>query len=111
MNDEERKILECAAKAAGLHFTVEQRPNGEWVNLVVDDEGCGKEWNPRADDGDAFRLMSVLHIQVTPYSHRTTCFAIGIDPVSLFHEKDSDVAAGRREAITLAAARLGGYEG
>ena len=106
MIDEKRKMLECAAKAAGKSIR------------YIDDDGDAHikdephtVWNPANYNEDAFRLMSSLNIQVTPYSHRTTCSAVGISAVSIFHEKGSDVSAGRRLAITLAAARLGGYDG
>ena len=106
MNNEHRKMLECAARAAGIEPC---RMNDDENALLL--IGVQDEWNPLTSDEDAFRLMSRLHIQVTPYSHRTTCSAVGINAVSIFHEKDSDGAAGRREGITLAAACLGGYDG
>ncbi|WP_147408767.1 hypothetical protein [Kushneria sinocarnis] len=109
----DREMLECAAKAAGLRFAVEQRPNGESVTLVIDEEKCGNEWNPITNDGDAFRLIAELELNVFHVSGNAYAMPSDSDePESICSYRDSGgKIQAQRRAITLAAARIGGYEG
>lgn len=58
----DRELLELAAKAAGLGVKWEQAHGCFWIEM-----GQGlpiNHWNPLADDGDAFRLMVMLGINI-----------------------------------------------
>ena len=96
MTDEQRKMLECAARAVGLNplgsingrFVVKNGPNPA-------DNFDPYEWNPLEDDADAFRLARDLKMDVD---------VDGMDPV---REVDG---SGMKHAITLIAAIIGGYE-
>tara|TARA_R100000687_G_scaffold77338_1_gene69809 strand:- start:311 stop:622 length:312 start_codon:yes stop_codon:yes gene_type:complete len=103
MTDEQRKMLECAARAVGLNplgsingrFVVKNGPNPA-------DNFDPYEWNPLEDDADAFRLARDLKMDVdfeSGYVH-----VDGMDPV---REVDG---SGMKHAITLIAAIIGGYE-
>lgn len=64
MND--RELLELAAKAAGLELDWDV-PDGAspWLITGVGvDRGPATPWNPLDDDGDAFRLMVALSLDV-----------------------------------------------
>lgn len=112
MNESDREMLNLAAKAAGLRF--EWRPNPsiresglEWL-----------EWNPLADDGDAFRLMikldlSSLVVFSWPNLNRRREFwslNSGYDggkSATTESEYTSDPYAATRRAIVMAAAEIG----
>lgn len=113
MNNEDRKILECAAKAAGFrehgwigeNFYVIKGPNPA-------DDFDPFRFNPLNDTMDAFALMVDM---------RLNCI-FSEELVEVWHSRLPDNAsydvimklrlgaASVRRAITLAAARIGGYE-
>ena len=60
----EREMLEAAARAAGVEPALIDQ-DGEIEGYDVNgDPIVLKGWNPRADDGDAFRLAAALRIGV-----------------------------------------------
>jgi len=100
MNESDRELLELAAKAAG------ESPSPEPFEHVVD------RWNPLTDDGDAFRLMVALELNVFPPDQD--------DPTAVanYYEKEIHVTAvadvvgdcflsATRRAIVRAAAEIG----
>jgi len=107
--DNERELLELAAKAAGMDYLVwtpgsspivpgEKRINGQMV------------WNPIHDDGDAFRLAVRLGIEVGVYARISKCAAT--TPGAAFTAEEwllegGDHCAATRRAIVRAAAELG----
>jgi hypothetical protein len=101
----DRELLEAAAKAAGMPHTYNdfwrgfyiRNPNGSWVP--------NHHWNPLTDDGDAFRLMVSLRMNVHLDSNM-----VDVDPdgVSWFSEAyGDDPYAATRRAIVRAAAAIG----
>ena len=87
----DRKLLELAAKAAGIEL-----PNP--VFRVTHDRGVApKIWNPLTDDSDALRLAVKLCILGN--------YEIGIAPVNVWHGDDPYAAT--RRAIVRAAASIG----
>lgn len=54
----DRELLELAAKAAGLLTTT-------WDGNHAYIDGMLSQWNPLADDGDAFRLLIDLNLDLT----------------------------------------------
>lgn len=109
MND--RKLLELAAKAAGLDFdpTVKNKHG----LLVADRNGCQSEtrvWNPLTDDGDALRLAVKLRMplwfdEAATIANQRQCgdsgwrVETGIDDLGGY--------AATRRAIVRAAAKIG----
>jgi hypothetical protein len=96
----DRKLLELAAKAAGiaLHLPTE---NGAWLENEV-----GVRWNPLTDDGDALRLAVKLGLIVQCNSGSAYCgkwFPLN-QITELF---DEDPCAATRRAIVRAAAEIG----
>ena len=98
---EQRMLLELAAKAAGykVHssgklFWVWKDSNVEWV-----------DWNPLSDDGDALRLAIQLEMDVS--------FGLRGAVIEQSHGKkiqeldDNDPYAATRRAIVRAAAEIG----
>ena len=59
----DRELLEAAAKAAGLGFTVPAFGVPPFMGLRLIG---GALWNPLTDDGDALRLAVKLRINVEP---------------------------------------------
>lgn len=95
MNND-RELLELAAKAAGLEFDF-CRPDLGGCLIRKGQISCW--WNPFTDDGDAFRLAHAVPMIVTPGTARL------LDG-RLFGVDNKDVAATRR-AIVRAAAEIG----
>ena len=61
---DDRRLLELAAKAAGLRVEWHE---GSKQTVLLNDIGWAGFWNPLADDGDALRLAVKLNISLTPY--------------------------------------------
>lgn len=63
----DRKLLELAAKAAGVEFYTPGGLDGPWFEILSDRgfylRGC-VPWNPLTDDGDALRLAAKLKIDI-----------------------------------------------
>lgn len=112
----DRELLESAAKAGGI--------NASWLD--PDDDAVGAEgmflngerspdnskfWNPRRDDGDAFRLLlsAGLSLQVS-YGDKELAYVEVhryAEPCVSFELSGWDARDVAREAVTEAAARVG----
>ena len=92
MTDEDKNLLELAAKAAGFE--------AGWVI---------QGWNPITDDGDALRLAVKLRILINPDSGYTNAINdLGGDFSSMHSNHDGDAMAATRRAIVRAASSIGG---
>lgn len=110
MTDQE--LLERAARAADVKLAVISpfvHRHGEGAMLMD-----GSIWNPLDDDGDAFRLMVALGMEVKCYSNVTIATTPDdADTEEVVGEetcKPDEVAATRR-AIVRAAAAMGVEDG
>ena len=113
MNTEDRELLELAAKAAGLQ-------GFEWVSdpffeglerRNFEDDGSelqSQTWNPLANDGDAFRLMVKLRMELSLIDDVAWAMATEAEGGGgcACYSKDKPEHATRR-AITRAAAEIG----
>lgn len=93
----DRELLELAAKACG-------EVQGEWIGNAAYFDGVLTRWNPITDDGDAFRLMVTLGMDVVTGQGRADAYCRGVR-VSEYHADDPYAAA--RRAIVRAAAEIG----
>lgn len=103
----DRELLELAAKAAGMGRYSEGVLTG--VGLYKTDSGW-VEWNPLADDGDAFRLAVKLEMQVIIGFRRidaSICSDSDEPSIIACAPKVGDHYAATRRAIVRAAAELG----
>jgi hypothetical protein len=91
--DNDRTLLEKAAKAAGIE------PAQEPFMYVTND---GWSWNPLTDDGDALRLAVKLNIPVFPYDDETSTGTTGVVAKNWGSKEENT-----RRAIVRAAAALG----
>lgn len=101
----DRELLESAAKAAGGRVCFDYSPDGyPWLQAIVDGkpQPYPVRWNPLTDDGDAFRLMVKLRMNVDWES--ADC--VWCDNEGETVEGDDPYAATRR-AIVRAAAEIG----
>ena len=87
MNNEDRELLELAAKAVGVQC--------DRLGLHRRLHGIRVSWNPLDDDGDAFRLACRLGIDVFPHCDKA------------YDERRAGVEAATRRRITRAAAEIG----
>ena len=100
MNND-RELLELAAKAAGIKgafFDYRDK-----FGLVLEN---GKTWNPLTDVGDALRLAVKLGTDIVKL---TKSVAVKIDPMSeyIYQDYGDDPYAATRRAIVRAAAEIG----
>ena len=107
----DRKLLEMAAKAAGIDLYAVW---GEFGHFEGYRNGSltGDVWNSLTDDGDALRLAVRLRIQVTPGTYNKDEFsAYNGERHAEAHEWYApgvqDECAATRRAITRAAAEIG----
>jgi hypothetical protein len=108
----DRKLLELAAKAAGIkgHF-VENRPeDGHPIYSCGISRGAITPlWNPLTDDGATLRLAVMLGIDIlVDRENGSTCtsFTIGEAGLNTFENWPPEMAATRR-AVVRAAAQIG----
>jgi hypothetical protein len=97
MNETDRELLELAAKAAGLGFTVPVFGVPPFMGLRLIG---GALWNPIIDDGDALRLAVKLDLTVMIGAVRDVSGQLSLD------KSEDDLEATRR-AIVRAAAEIG----
>lgn len=105
----DREMLEWAAKSIGDHAEEYDEKRGVWLaNARV-------WWNPRDDDGDAFRLAVRLKLSVGPTHGGTVVqwqlcpddFEDGHVPIWPAEISSGDPCAATRLAIVRAAAEIG----
>jgi hypothetical protein len=99
----DKKLLELAAKAAGIDLN---QVNGPIVNGGV---RLQDNWNPLTDDGDALRLAVKLELTLgAPFDH--TIAMVWTSDITNFTgsaEKEGNIYAATRRAIVKAAANIG----
>ena len=103
---DDRRLLEKAAKAAGLQFSDGRQLNPR-VYLV---RAAGEEWrgwNPLTDDGDALRLAVRLQIDIDFVSHHAPGHIVVFTDGNWSEFCDPDPYAATRRAIVRAAAAIG----
>lgn len=109
MTDEDKTLLEMAAKAAGLTGYRYVTPDVE--HRLLTDRGI-TVWNPLASDGDALRLAVKLHLSVEIWAgsslHKQGVTIVDHDEGSVEFPHDSDPYAATRRAIVRAASSIGG---
>ena len=116
---DDRRLLEQAAKAAGLQIvgpveTYIAQPSFEHIGgfFVRNDRGGDSVWNPLRDDGDALRLAVELrfdlNFQRTGRERIVQVYSSRIGKwVSETYRDNDDSCAVMRKVIVLAAASIG----
>lgn len=123
MEVEDRKLLELAAKAAGIELkfrALTNMPGCAETVFSVDSRGITERWNPLESDGDALRLAVTLSLRVEPYTgvkmgsddlsavaNITDVYSLHSTKISLSERHNLDPHAATRRAIVRAAAELG----
>lgn len=104
MTDNDRELIELAAKAYGIHAK-------GWLNdkLIGFDTNTewpvNGDWNPLEDDGDAFRLATRLSLLIDIIDGYSCAQALNVGLFSEEHNGNSFAAT--RRAIVRAAAEIG----
>lgn len=110
MRNDDRELLELAAKAAGLsgNWQRELDENQENWRFIVPYQNpglaTGYYWNPIADDGDALRLAAALKFTVD-FESGAVWGAGDLDETRLGHATADEPCM--RRAIVRAAAEIG----
>lgn len=106
MEQENRDLLERAAKAAGIAGEYESWTGqgfAEGIRQVLNGGKCHKPWNPLTDDGDALRLAADLQMDVFVRAEWVEAVApMGVTQKMFYGAEGPRFAA--RRAITRAAA-------
>ena len=103
----DRKLLEAAAKTAGLHVDVRSTiPDYLWVREIKL-HGPYRVWNPLTDDGDALRLAVALRMCVESWGSGASA-VVTVNNRALVAEPHYGDDPGRatRRAIVRTAAEL-----
>jgi hypothetical protein len=96
-----RELLEQAAKAAGLNYSHEHR------DVIDDDHPYGYTWEPLEDDGDALRLAVKLGLDVRNALYTDAVYVDCFEIVGVEVEYNDDPYEATRRAIVRAAAEIG----
>ena len=120
MTDEDKNLLELAAKAAGLkNYRYCPAEDGLHACIEFDDEDdCTAVWMPHLDDGDALQLAVQQGLEICrghdairgefcevfyrprKYARQKSCIE--------YHKDHPDQVAATRRAIVRAASSIGG---
>ena len=106
----DRKLLELAAKAAGINIEQGYGDPPENCLFYQDSAGDCHDWNPLIDDGDAFRLTVQLNLMVDTINkgYMSGCIvAAAADHCPQYQQINDDPYAATRRAIVRAAAEIG----
>jgi hypothetical protein len=101
----DREELELAAKAAGYKFFWDYDEHFAG-SCILDEDGFAFKWDPREDDGDAFRLMCALCLEPKPSATDGAAYCDGLYEKHDFAEIQT-VAEATRLVIVRAAAEIG----
>ena len=101
MLQEDKELLELAAKAAGIELQ-------QWVESrnVYFLEPYQRHWNALTDDGDALRLAVKLRMDVEYWNYPDRCF-VSANNESAEEPYGEDQYAATRRAIVRTAAEIG----
>lgn len=104
----DRELLELAAKAAGIDVVPYTWNKGTgWDHEGFTVAGAGPdEWNPREDDGDAFRLAATLGMSIEQ-NHIGSAVMVNNTSREKYVDHGGDPCAATRFAVTRAAAEIG----
>ncbi len=109
---DDRKLLEAAAKAAGIELASSPHEHGYSGVLMREWVGDRIYWSPLTDDGDAFRLVVKLGLDIRPNGDQYVEVDITNEDEPFGHllakEPGPDMLAATRRAIVRAAAAMGG---
>lgn len=108
MSPADKRLLEMAAKAAGINWR-------DWTPMLRQGESkpglWPYDWNPLTDDGDALRLMCALPVEVRHYQALRdveVCHPYSDEPLANeSYMVGGDILAATRRAIVRAAAAIG----
>lgn len=98
----DRELLELAAKAAGIKYTIK---NGLFVAHGNKNEPP-IPWNPLDDDGDALRLAVKLNMTLVTNTGNKMAF-VRCQMIERYQAHDDDMQHALRKAIVRAAAEIG----
>ena len=110
--DQQRKILEAAAKACGIEYwVVKFSPRSAPIERIHTTRGGETvEWNPITNSADTAGMCAKLDINHTWIDGYVKCWQWKKPPVRIEHDgTDAGKEAAWRLAATMVAAKVGGY--
>lgn len=107
----DNRLIELAAKAAGIHIEYfnEVGRSGAWVPETYDGNEYGPflEWNPIVNNGDCFILETALGLSARWYLGALIPHVDVDGAMEIISDHSGDKAKARRYASTRAAAEIG----
>lgn len=111
MNDNDRELIELAAKAYGINVK-------GWINSKLigfdtnTEQPVNGDWNPLESDGDAFRLacnlrMSINHSPPTEHDAWVSTYVSGHKEEVVYVPPETPIIAVVRRTIVVLAAEIG----
>ena len=104
-NEQERKILEAAAKACKYALRFDTSPIGLRLSYVD-----GHRWNPLTDAGDCAEMCAELGITSSWSKTAAHCEFDGVSKWGQFENHDNSRIKAWMHTATMVAAKIGGYE-
>jgi hypothetical protein len=104
MSEQDRELLELAAKAAGIVYGEHK------CGLLVKDNDyplCNRVWNPLEDDGDALRLAVKLRLEIDICHIGIAVRTPKGNKILVDSNEESCAYKATRRAIVRAAAEIG----
>ena len=98
MTNEDRELLEWAAKAIGCIYS---------CSTLFSEQDEIDFWNPLEDDGDALRLAIKLGLMIVVWREEKMSYAGNEDWEGIFEKHQDSPAVATRLAIVRAAAAIG----
>lgn len=82
----DRELLELSAKAAGFQIVLGRNDSDAQVLnqnafYLRNAKGVRSEWNPLTNDGDAFRLAVVCHIDIRHFMYEEGRISCSVDRI------------------------------
>lgn len=109
MTTEQRKMLECAAKACGHEYQYDELEHC-WYKETDDDYFGNPEWNPLTNPADTAEMCEELEINTVWFSKAARCGVYGGDSVGAdLRDHDNSRLKAWMFAATMVAAKIGGY--
>lgn len=111
--EQQRKMLECAAKACGLcHVDYSGMDyDGSGGLVLVNENGCHtRAWNPLANPADTAEMCAEVEIDTAWFEDKVLCAPfVGYKSWAEYKDHDNSRLKAWMFAATIVAAKIGGY--
>jgi hypothetical protein len=116
--EQQRKMMECAAKACGKVIDKSFNPsffNGSVIPyeqlVVINEQGGHSLWNPLTNPADCAEMCAKVGVDTAWFEDKVLCAPfVGYKSWAEFEDHDNSRMKAWMYAATMVAAKIGGYE-